>query len=117
MEAAGVVQIACEYAIPTWCCGLFLIKQTVLHFFCLWFSKLSNGDMEIDSPMTRRKQYPVIDTGLCSRCEGCIAAAKDVFFCNPDTGLISVIWLDKYPEESVDEAIKNCPKKCISWSE
>jgi ferredoxin len=61
------------------------------------------------------KKYPVIDIGLCSDCRGCIEVAPEVFRYNSSTGLMEVIEQDEYPEELVDEAIKNCPEDCIYW--
>lgn len=61
------------------------------------------------------KRYPSIDLGLCSDCRGCIEIAPQVFRYNPATGLMEVIELVEYPEDLVDEAIKNCPEDCISW--
>lgn len=31
------------------------------------------------------------------------------------TGMMEIIEQDEYPEELVDEAIKNCPEDCIAW--
>jgi ferredoxin len=61
------------------------------------------------------KKIPVIDLGRCSECGGCIEIAPQVFRYNRDTGLMEVSDLPSYPEALVDEAIKNCPEKCISW--
>jgi len=61
------------------------------------------------------KKFPSIDLGRCTECGGCIEIAPTVFFYNHSTGMMEVIELDEYPEESVNEAIKNCPEDCISW--
>ncbi|MFH0783423.1 MAG: ferredoxin [Pseudomonadota bacterium] len=61
------------------------------------------------------KKYPSIDLGRCSECKGCVEIAPEVFFYNPSTGMMEVIERDEYPEESVNEAIKNCPEACIAW--
>ncbi|MBB1078007.1 ferredoxin [Rhodoferax sp. 4810] len=61
------------------------------------------------------KKYPSIDLSLCSSCLGCIEIAPKVFRYNRETGLMEVIELAEYPVDLVDEAIKNCPKDCISW--
>ncbi len=61
------------------------------------------------------KKYPVIDNGRCSRCLGCVGVAPDVFSFNDILGVMEVVDLVKYPEKEVDEAIKNCPRDCISW--
>ena len=62
------------------------------------------------------KQIPVVDIGACSVCEGCIEVCPEAFKVN-DIGYIEVIWLDSYPVESVDEAIKYCPEDCIQWED
>jgi ferredoxin len=59
---------------------------------------------------------PVVDPGPCSRCEGCIAVCPAVFRMN-DTGFIEAADLEDYPQDEVDEAIKNCPEDCIEWEE
>lgn len=61
------------------------------------------------------KKFPSIDLGRCTECEGCVEIAPTVFCYNTSTAMMEVIDLDEYPEELVDEAIKNCPEKCISW--
>ncbi len=64
---------------------------------------------------TSMKRIPVIDLGRCTECGGCIEIAPEVFRYNPETGMMEVIELPRYPEELVEEAIKNCPEKCIYW--
>lgn len=59
--------------------------------------------------------YPTIDLGRCSDCRGCIEVAPKVFRYNATMGMMEVIDYRLYPKEIVDEAIKNCPKDCISW--
>jgi len=61
-------------------------------------------------------KIPVIDRAECTDCEGCMAMAPTVFIKN-DSGIIEVLPLDAYPEDEVDEAIKNCPCKCIRWED
>ena len=61
------------------------------------------------------KKIPSIDLGRCTECGGCIEIAPAVFRYNTSTSMMEVIELDDYPEELVDEAIKNCPEDCISW--
>ena len=63
--------------------------------------------------MARR---PVVDLGACSLCEGCIAVCPSVFRLN-DAGFIEVAELDDYPQDEVNEAIKNCPEDCIEREE
>ncbi|MGB3211571.1 MAG: ferredoxin [Desulforhopalus sp.] len=61
------------------------------------------------------KRYPSIDLGLCCYCKGCIEIAPQVFRYNQATGLMEVIERAEYPDDLVDEAIKNCPEDCIDW--
>ena len=67
-----------------------------------------------ERPMQR---YPSIDLGLCTYCLGCVEIAPKVFRFNPETSLMEVIDCNHYPVALVEEAIKNCPEKCISWVE
>ena len=59
-------------------------------------------------------KVPVIDLGECVDCEACLDLCPSVFRRN-DTGYIEVVDLEEYPEEAVEEAIKNCPADCIAW--
>ncbi len=59
-------------------------------------------------------KYPVVDLGTCILCEVCTTACPSVFSIN-DAGWLEVAELEIYPEADVNEAIKNCPKDCISW--
>ena len=59
-------------------------------------------------------KVPVIDLGECVDCEACLDLCPSVFRRN-DTGYIEVVDLEEYPEEEVEEAIKNCPADCIAW--
>ena len=59
---------------------------------------------------------PVIEFSDCILCEVCMDVCPSVFRFN-DAGYVEVISLDRYPEDEVDEAIKNCPKDCIYWEE
>ena len=58
---------------------------------------------------------PVVELSDCIKCEICIEVSPSVFRMN-DAGFIEVIDLAQYPEQGVDEAIKNCPANCISWN-
>jgi ferredoxin len=60
---------------------------------------------------------PVIDMGLCTECEGCLAVCPAVFKFNPATDMIEVTEMAVYPVDCVDEAIKDCPADCIAWEE
>ncbi len=59
---------------------------------------------------------PSIDLGECVLCEICIDVCPEVFKLN-ELGYIEVEDLLIYPEEGVDEAVRNCPSSCISWEE
>jgi len=59
-------------------------------------------------------KVPVIDLGECVDCDACLDLCPSVFRRN-DTGYIEVVDLEEYPEEEVQEAIKNCPADCIVW--
>ncbi|SDO82652.1 ferredoxin [Desulforhopalus singaporensis] len=59
--------------------------------------------------------YPAIDLSKCNCCQGCVEVAGEVFRYNPSTLLMEIVELKHYPAQLVDEAIKNCPKDCISW--
>ena len=57
---------------------------------------------------------PVVEPGDCILCEVCCDVCPRVFRLN-DVGYIEVADLPEYPEQEVDEAIKNCPADCIGW--
>ena len=61
-------------------------------------------------------KIPVVDLSECILCGICIEVSPTVFKMN-DTGFIEVLQSDNYPEDEVDEAIKNCPTNCIYWEE
>ena len=61
-------------------------------------------------------KIPVIDLGGCVYCDACIEVCSAVFRRN-DAGFIEVVELPGYAEESIEEAIKNCPTDCITWEE
>jgi ferredoxin len=63
-----------------------------------------------------KSKAPDIDLSRCTACGGCIELCPDVFKLNP-AGYMEVISLDEYPEDRIDEAIRNCPEDCISWTE
>ena len=60
-------------------------------------------------------KVPVVELSDCILCEVCADVCPSVFRMN-DTGYVEVIDLSEYPEDDVNEAIKNCPAECISWS-
>ena len=57
---------------------------------------------------------PSIEMGDCILCEICVEACPQVFALN-DLGYIDMASLELYPEDCVDEAIRNCPADCFSW--
>lgn len=59
---------------------------------------------------------PTIEMGDCVLCEICVDLCPNVFTLN-DLGYVNVEDLEHYPDECVDEAIKNCPASCIFWEE
>lgn len=59
---------------------------------------------------------PVVELSDCIRCEVCVEACPAVFRMN-DAGFVEVADLSIYPEEEVNEAIKNCPADCIFWQD
>ncbi len=61
-------------------------------------------------------QLPVIDLSECVDCEVCTDLCPKVFRRN-DAGNIEIMELSQYPEEEIDEVIKNCPADCIAWEE
>ncbi len=61
------------------------------------------------------KRFPVIDIGRCSKCLGCNSIDPALFRYNNVIGIMEVVDYEEYPEDVVDEAIKNCPRDCISW--
>jgi ferredoxin len=46
----------------------------------------------------------------------CVEACPAAFRMN-DAGFVEVIDLSAYPEDEVQDAIKNCPADCIYWEE
>ncbi len=76
-----------------------------------WEDRMINKKIGIQ----QTKRYPVVDPGYCNLCQGCIEVASKVFRFNFETGLIEVVDMSRYPEDLVDEAIKNCPEDCITW--
>ncbi len=63
------------------------------------------------------KKFPSIDLGRCTECKGCIEIAPTVFCYNESTEMMEVIEQDEYPEDLVNEAIKDCPEDCITWEQ
>ena len=67
----------------------------------------------MDSSFVKR---PFVELSSCILCEICTDYCRTVFKMNA-AGFVEVTELDDYPEEDVDEVIKNCPKNSISWEE
>ncbi len=61
-------------------------------------------------------KIPVLDMTECILCEVCTDLAPQAFQIN-DAGFVEVLPLDNYEDEDIHEAVKNCPKDCISWEE
>ena len=57
---------------------------------------------------------PAIDLECCVLCEVCIELAPHAFQIN-DADFVEVIDLDDYLDDSINEAVNNCPKDCIFW--
>ena len=61
-------------------------------------------------------KIPVIELSECILCEVCVEVCRQVFRLN-EAGYIEVMDLPEYPQDDVDEAIKNCPVDCIYWQQ
>ncbi len=61
-------------------------------------------------------KIPVIDLSECEDCEACLDLCPAVFR-RHDAGYIEVVDLPEYPEEKIEEIIKNCPVQCVTWEE
>ncbi len=59
---------------------------------------------------------PEVDTNECNSCDGCLDISPETFSYNNDLNFIEVADLEEYNTVEVDEAIKNCPRKAISWN-
>lgn len=59
---------------------------------------------------------PVVELSECIRCDVCVGVCPAAFRMN-DAGYVEVIDLSAYPEDEVNEAIKNCPADCIHWED
>jgi ferredoxin len=66
--------------------------------------------------MSKETKRPTLDLGDCIDCDVCLEVCPSVFRQN-DAGYIEVVDLPEYPEEDIDECIKNCPAQCISWED
>ncbi|MFP4452315.1 MAG: ferredoxin [Desulfosalsimonas sp.] len=57
---------------------------------------------------------PEVELSECIRCGVCEEVCPEVFVIT-NAGYVQVADLDDYPADCVDEAIKNCPARCIRW--
>jgi len=57
---------------------------------------------------------PVIDLEYCILCEICIELAPQVFQIN-DAGFVEILSPNNYQADNIHEAVKNCPKDCITY--
>ena len=62
------------------------------------------------------KRVPNVELSECVLCELCTDLCPNVFIINA-SDYVAVMELEAYPEEEVDEVIKNCPADCIHWEE
>ena len=67
-------------------------------------------------PPDEAMKRPVVELSDCIRCDVCVGVCPAVFRMN-DAGYVEVIDLSAYPEDEVNEAIKNCPADCIHWED
>ncbi len=61
-------------------------------------------------------EVPVVELSECILCGVCVEVCPEVFSHNP-ADYIDVASLEAYPREKVQEAMKHCPARCISWEE
>lgn len=61
-------------------------------------------------------KIPVVELSECILCGICEEVCPSVFHLL-DLGYVQVSDLDEYPEDEVDDAIRNCPSDCIVWEE
>jgi ferredoxin len=61
-------------------------------------------------------KVPVVELADCIVCGICTEVCPDAFRLN-DLNYVEVLECDIYPEDAVNEAIKNCPVDCIDWQE
>jgi ferredoxin len=57
---------------------------------------------------------PLVDLSDCILCGVCVDVAPLVFRMNP-SGYIEIVDSASYPETQIQEAIRNCPARCIGW--
>jgi len=57
---------------------------------------------------------PVVELSDCILCGVCEEVSPSVFHVS-DLGYVQVAELSEYPEEEVNDVIRNCPADCIFW--
>ncbi len=68
------------------------------------------------APQVKPMKRPVVELSDCNRCEVCVESCPSVFRMN-EAGFVEVADLSRYPEDEVNETIKNCPADCVFWEE
>ena len=61
-------------------------------------------------------KVPVVNADECTGCELCCGTAPNTFTVNDD-GVAEVTNPTGDPEDTIQEAIDDCPVEAISWSE
>lgn len=61
-------------------------------------------------------RVPVVDADACTGCELCVDTAPNTFRMNDD-GVSEVINPPGDDEETIQQAIDDCPAEAISWAE
>jgi len=59
-------------------------------------------------------KIPVVELSDCNLCGICEEVCPTVFHVS-DLGYVQISELVEYPEEEVDDAIRDCPADCIFW--
>lgn len=62
----------------------------------------------------KNTRKPIIDLSDCILCGVCVDVAPLVFRMNP-SGYIEIVESASYPETQIQDAIRNCPARCIGW--
>lgn len=60
------------------------------------------------------KEAPVINLKVCTDCGSCLEVAPGIFARRTETGEITVLERDDYPDEDVHAAVAICPADCIT---
>ena len=62
-------------------------------------------------------KIPVIELSECILCGVCMDVSPEVFHLSDASGYVRIADFPQYPEQEVEEAIKNCPTDCIYWED